>query len=349
MPPDTLDKLSKIKAFKAAGAMLKDFRAARGDKAAEEIGDTLLKKGIVTAGDGIEDIAQKTAAAKAEAGNKIRQVYNQVRNHIGEIAKDTSPQGQKAQALVQKTALSGDDAAARIESRLLKFQKNNLGNTEVKGKMDEILTDLKGLGPDADISDWLSARNSLDDRINYSKKMGELPLLQQQMQAARDEMTKMLQNRVRTLGKVVKDPDLIKTLRASNKEFGQLSTVERFANDRVARDNANRFFSLGDRITSGAGATIGIASGDTPEERIKNGLIGFVSGRVASKYGRHSTALAAAGAKKLSEALKKPAAFAKFGEPLIEAANKSPEDFQALLNSLANNPEFQKLATQGAH
>lgn len=345
--PGSLEKLAKIKAFKAAGAMLKDFRAARGDKAAEEIGETLLSKNIVKAGDGIEDIAAKTSAAKNEAGQTIRGVYGKVRDHINNLAADTSPQGIKAQSLIQKTALSGDEAALRVETRLSKFQKNNLGNTEVKGKMDEVLTDLKALGPDADISDWLAARNSLDDRINYSKKMGELPLLQQQLQATRDEMTKMLQNRVRTLGKVVKDPELITTLRQANKEYGQLATVERFATDRVARDNANRFFSLGDRISSGAGATIGVASGNSPEERIKNGLIGFVGGRVAAKYGRHSTAMAAKGAQTLGKALQKPANFAKYGEPLIEAAKRSPEELQALIQQFAQDPKFQKLSTQG--
>lgn len=339
--PAALEKLSRTKAFKAAGAMLKDFRNARGDRSAEEVGEVLLSKGIVKAGDSIEDIANKTTLAKNEAGQKIRNVYDEVKNRLASMGPNLRPREVK---LLDSTKLNGNKIAGDIRVRLLKDQKSMVGATEVKGKMDEILADITALGDDASIADMLAGRNSLDQRINYGKKMGELPLLQQQMSAARQEITKAIQNRVRAVGVVVKDKSLIKTLKDSNKEFGQLSTVENFATDRIARDNANRFFSLGDNVTSGATGAIGALTGDTPEERLKNGLIGFVGGRLTAKYGRHSTAVAATGAKRLAEALKKPAAFAKYGESLIEAAKKSPQEFQALINQLGKDPEFVKLS-----
>jgi hypothetical protein len=342
--PEMLDRLSKVKAFKAAGAMLKDFRAARGDKAAEEVGETLLNKNIVSAGDTIDDIYTKTTAAKNEAGQKIRNIYSDVKTFLSNSAQNLKP---KEQQLLQMTSLDGKVARTKITNRLNKFQQNKAGATQVQGKIDSVLAEIEKL-PD-DIGDWLEYRNSVDDLINYAKEQKDLPLYQQQLHGVRDEMTKMIQNRVRAVGKIVKDPDMISNLRSTNKEFGQLATVERFAKDRVARDNANRFFSLGDRVTSSAGATIGALSGDTPEERIKNGLIGFVGGRIAGKYGRHSTAMAARGAQALGKALQKPAAFAKFGEPLIEAAKRSPQEFQSLIQQFSQNPEFQKLSTIGAH
>lgn len=343
--PVVLDKIAKVKAFKAAGAVLKDFRNARGDKSAEEIGETLLKKNIVSAGDGIEEIAAKTTAAKTEAGQKIRSIYQRAK----EVIANSANMGAKEKHLLDTTKLDGKVMSAKIRTKLDGYQKNNLGNTEVKGKMDEILTDLESMGDDIDLSDLLSARNSLDDRINYAKKANELPLLQKQMSTARQEITKMIQNRVRAVGAVTKDSKLINELREANKDFGQLSTVERFAKDRISRNNSNNFYSLGDNIQGGAGTVIGVASGDTPEERLKNGILGYVGGRVSAKYGRHSTALAAKGAQKLGEALKKPANFAKYGEPLIEAAKKSPDEFQALLQQFANDPGFQKLSTAGAN
>lgn len=340
--PKTLEKLSKIKAFKAAGAMLKDFRNARGDKAAEEVGETLLKKGIVSAGDSLEDIAGKTVIAKTEAGQRIRDVYSQVKQTLDNPNLILKP---KEARLLDSTKLNGEKIAGDIRVRLLKTQKATVGSSEVKGKIDEILADITALGDDVNIADMLAARNSLDKRINYGKKVGELPLLQQQMSAARQEITKAIQNRVRAVGVVTKDKSLINTLKEANKEFGQLSMVEDFATDKISRENANRFFSLGDRLGSVSGATIGALSGDTPEEKIKNGLIGLATGAVAEKYGRYSLPMISRAAKGLGEALKKPAAFAKYGEPLIEAAKRSPQEFQALLNQLGKDPEFVKLAT----
>jgi hypothetical protein len=347
--PKYLEDLSKIKAFKAAGAMLKDFRQARGDKAATEIGETLLTKNIVNTGDSIEDIVAKTSTAKQETGSKIRQIYGQVKTFINDYKDDMGqPLTEKQKGLLEITKLDGKKMSERIRGRLDQYQKNVLGNTEVKGKMDEILTDIEKIGDDADIADILEARNSLDDRINYGKRMGELPILQKQMHTARDEMTKFIQNRVRVVGKITKNKELIKELKQANKEYGQLATVERFGVDKVARDNANRFFSLGDRMGGSAGATVGALSGDTTEERIKNGILGYVGGKVAGKYGRHSTALAARGAEKLGKALQQPANLAKYGEPLIEAAKRSPQEFQALLQQFSQDPKFQSLGTQGA-
>jgi hypothetical protein len=154
---------------------------------------------------------------------------------------------------------------------------------------------------------------------------------------------------VRVVGKITKDKNLINELRQANKEYGQLATAERVAKDKIARESANRFFSLGDRLTGGAGAAIGASTGNTPEERIKNGLIGLVSGSVAGKVGRYSLPVAARSAQKLGNALKQPANFAKYGEKIIEAAKRSPEEFQALINQFGKDPEFIKLAQpQGA-
>jgi hypothetical protein len=343
--PAVLDKVAKTKAFKAMGAMLKDFRMATGQNAPEEIGDTLLKKNIVSAGDTLEQMAEKAGIARQETGQKIRDVYGKVKESLnylksGPVSKGVSAREQK---LLDMTKLDGKKLADTVNGKLSRGFKNNLDNTQAKERVQSVIENLKGMGDDIDLQDLIDARRNLDESINYSKKLNEQPVVQQQLKTVRDVLHKSIQNRVRVVGKVLKDKELINELKTANKEYGHLATAERVAKDKIARESANRYFSLGDRLTSGAGATIGAATGDSPEERIKNGLIGMVTGAAVGKVGRHSLPVAARTAQKLGEALKKPANFAKYGEPLIEAAKRSPEEFQALLNQLGKEPEFQML------
>jgi hypothetical protein len=81
--PKVLDTVAKVKAFKAMGAMLKDFKMATGQNSPEEIGDTLIKKNIVSAGDTLEDMAKKAAVARQETGQKIKEVYSKAREALG--------------------------------------------------------------------------------------------------------------------------------------------------------------------------------------------------------------------------------------------------------------------------
>lgn len=338
--PETLDKIAKTKAFKAAGAMLKDFRSATGQNAPEEIGETLLKKGIVNAGDTLEAITEKTGVAKKETGQAIRNIYQKVNEFIH---NGTGNLSQKEKRLLDITNLDGKKLADNVRAKLSNTFKNNLDNSEAKKRLLDVVENLEGMGSNIDLQDLLDARINLDESINYSKKIQDLPIVQQQMKLVRDTLHKAIQNRVRVVGRVVKDKELINQLKLANKEYGHLATVQKIAKDKVSRESANRFFSLGDRMTGGAAGLIGAATGDSPEDRVRNGLLGLVGGAAAGKVGRYSLPIVARSAEKLGKALQTPANFAKYGEPLIEAAKRSPAEFQALLNRFGKTPEFQTL------
>lgn len=344
--PKTFDTISKVKAFKSVGAMLKDFRAARGNNSPEAIGETLLSKGIVNAGDSLEDMAEKLTTSKQETGQTIRNIYKGVGDYISGASK-TQQLTPRQIKLLDGTKLNGQKIAGDARVEIIKAFKNNPGNQEAKAKVLSALDDIAAMGDDIDIQDMLESRVNLDAQINYAKKMNDLPIVQQQLKTLRDKLHTAIQTRVRAVGVVVKDKELINQLKTANKEYGHLATAEAIAKDKISRESANNFFSLGDNLSAGAGATIGAASGDSLEDKVKNGLIGFVTGRVASKYGRYSLPMISRASKKLGEALKQPANFAKYGEPLIEAAKRSPQEFQALLNQLGKEPEFAKLATPG--
>lgn len=345
--PETLERAANTTAFKATGAVLKDFRKAFGNNTPNEVGKTLLAKNLIQAGDSLEDIAIKTSGAKQEAGQTIRKVYDQVNKFIKDYTDDAI-EGRKftsrEKALLDSTKLNGTKIAGEARVAVIKAFKNNPGNTEAKNKVLSALDDVAAMGDDIDLADLIESRQGIDTQISYSKQAKELPIVQQQLKTLRDSLHKAIQQRVRAIGVVVKDKKLIETLRTANKEYGQLSTAESAANGRIFRENSNRFFTLGDRIGSLTGGTIGALSGDSPEERVKNGLIGVATGFATEKYGRYSLPVVSRIAKSMGEALKKPAAFAKFGEPLIEAAKRSPQEFQALINQFGKDPEFVKLA-----
>jgi hypothetical protein len=348
--PSKLDAVSKVKAFKAVGAMLKDFRSARGTNSPEAIGETLLKRNIVNAGDSLEDMAQKITTNKQEVGQGIGEIYKRVKSlaqtGIDEVTGlKISP---REQATLSASKLDGTKIAGEARVEILKAFKNNPGNQEAKAKVLSALDDVAAMGDNIDLSDLLESKSNIDAQINYAKKMNDLPIVQQQLKTLRDSINRNIQSHVDTAGKIVKDDELIKSLKGLNREYGHLSTAESVARDKISRESANNFFSLGDNLSGGAGATIGAASGDTLEDKIKNGLIGYATGRVASKYGRYSLPMVSRAAKGLGEALKKPANLAKYGEPLIEAAKRSPQEFQALLNQFGKDPEFAKLAAPGS-
>jgi hypothetical protein len=341
--PKTFDKLANASAFKATGAMLKDFRAAFGKNSADEVGKTLLAKKIVQAGDTLDDIAIKTSAAKQEAGQAIRSVYDKVNTFIkGSGPQQLSP---RQQAVLDSTKLNGTKIAGEARVAVLKAFKNSPGNTEAKAKVLAALDDVAAMGDDIDLPDLIEARMGIDEQINYSRKVGDMPIVQQQLKTLRDSLHKAIQNRVRAVGVVVKDKKLIEELRTANKEYGHLATAEKTVIDRINRTDANNFFSLGDKIVGAAAGAGDVTRAESPEDAVKSLLKGFVVA-TASKYGRtYGPAMLASTSKAFGEALKKPANFAKYGEPLIEAAKRSPQEFQALLNQFGKEPEFIKLAT----
>jgi hypothetical protein len=341
--PEKLSQLANTSAFKSAGAMLKDFRAAFGKNSADEIGETLLNSGVVSAGDTIDDIAAKASQQKQQVGKVIGDTYRKTEEALTQAAQDPNlPRPWKLR--LKATVIDGSRIARDAEAKLLNVNKNDTANSEILSKARASLDNLKKRGKSISMEDLLEIKSNLDADINYSIKAQEAPNIQQQLKVIRDVVNKAAQDRVRVAGGVINNKELINTLKTANKEYGHLATTEKVAKDRISRTEANNFFSLGDKIIGAAAGGGSITSAETPEDMMKSALKGFVVA-LASKGGRtYGNAALASSAKFLSSSLQKPAAFAKFGKPLIEAAKRSPQEFQALFNQFGKDPEFIRLA-----
>lgn len=347
--PALLDKVGNITAVKAIGAIGKDFKKLfRKGGTSHEIGDTLLQNNIVQAGDTLEDIARKALEAKNMSGQKIGSIYKQV----SETVKDTESMAKlspKAKKLLDITALDGSKIADKSLNRINKNLVNELDAPEIKARVVKVLDELRAKGPDIDIQDLQQMKSNLDNSINYDKALSDLPKVQKELKVVRDMISKQIQDRVRVLGKITGKKDLLGQLKAENKNYSHFSKAEAISSNRAREVEGHKWLSLSENLAGGTGATIGAMTGDSPEDRFKNAIIGFAAGASAKKADKFLTPAIANSAKRLSVIMKKPANFAKYTEPLMEAAKKSPEEFQAFINQLGKDPEFTRIVKpQGA-
>jgi hypothetical protein len=346
--PEFSDKIANVAAVKSIGAIGRDFKKLFGGNNAQGIGETLIKKNIVKTGDSIDEIAQKTMAAKAETGKKIGEINEKVNDFI-EYNKTLSGSGFSAREkkLLEISRLDGKKLANIAQVKIEKALKNNLNKTKIMSQVDEYLQNLRNLGDDVSMKDLLDARYSLDDVINYSKEIRDLPAAQQNIKTIRDVLNKAVENRVRVVGKVVKDPTLISDLKAAKSEYGHLSKASSISSNRAKELEGHNYFTFSENIVggiAGAGsASASVAQGDDPLTVLQKGVVGYLAGAAARKTGKYAPQALSKVAKRFSLVMKQPSNMAKYGQPLIEAAKKSPNEFQALFNQLQNDPGFKKL------
>lgn len=80
--PDTVKRFSELKAVKASGAMLKDFRRLMGKDKAEKLGRFMLDNKLVQGADTFESIAKKVGALKEETGAKLGDIYSKYNDEL---------------------------------------------------------------------------------------------------------------------------------------------------------------------------------------------------------------------------------------------------------------------------
>lgn len=127
-------------------------------------------------------------------------------------------------------------------------------------------------------------KGAFDDQINYSRNpLTNEPNKEKVFSGARRELNNIILESIDSID----DKALGDTLRQANADYGMASKVSRIANDRVQRENANKFFGLTDNITGVGGVVASLMTG-TPLAGI--GLVAIK--KIADKYGATTTAVA---------------------------------------------------------
>lgn len=339
--PQAIKGFAEMRALKSSGAMLKDFRKLAGKAKENKVGRFLLDKNIVEAGDSLEDILKKSEALKQANGQTIGDIYRKATEKLSDLNFVKGLSAGKRKAL-EETVIDAEKIANNLRKKITNKLKGKAGSETVLNRINKELDTLAENGSDVNLQDLREIRQSFDELVNWSKQVGELGSLQQSFVTIREGLKEAAEKRLKSLDDVL-DADDLSRLRNANENYSILADITKISKDRIQRDNANRYFSLGDRVTAASGGAIAAASGN-PEEAIKNGLTGLLLGAAAGRVGRTVGGPAAAkAADKLGKLLQKPANFLRFGQPIIDKASNNPEQLGIFLQQLSLDPEFKEI------
>lgn len=246
-----LDKLSNLTAIKQAGGMLKDFRNALKKDKVSELGGTVKK--VMKAGDSVETIAEKTSGLLDDTGKQIGEIYRGIDETLTNPSAKLSPKAVKAATGTPRFNPNTD--VQEIKGLLKEQFGKKVGGKKVLAKMDDVLSDFSGRSDS--LTDALALKGEIDGMINFSKTKSEMPLEQEALVTIRnyirDKTNKYVESVAPSLG-------IKSDIAALNKQYGNAQEVLKMAEDKVARESANRMFSLTDYLAGGVGGGA-IASG----------------------------------------------------------------------------------------
>lgn len=295
---EALKSAAESKAFKAAGAMLKDFRriyGKGGEDKINELGRTIIDNKLISAGDTFKDIAKKSDDLLEATGKQIGQIYD----NVLEAITDSARIGKAPPSIVREIEESGFKPASQKEEILSfvdKFlkQEHPAARTKAMSQVQNILGDLEQIGDNLTPQQQLKIKKSLDSLINYDKDIRDLPATQQAVKKVRDFVADKINKQVELIDNVWPSPQAAQ-LKALNKQYGNIMEIGSIAEDRALRDSANSFFGLRDTIVgSGLGAIGGGAYGASQDGNIDFGRIakgaalglgGALGAKAARTYG----------------------------------------------------------------
>lgn len=309
-----LKRFSENKTLKSAGFQLKDFRKAFGKKKTAELGQTAIDEKLVSMGDDVEKIAKKSETALKKSGAKIGEIYS------------------KADELTTITRGDIQNFNNEFLEEASKRLQGKVGGKEVAQKLENVLEVVRE-NPSPTFGELRKLRSSIDDQINFAKTSNDLPEYQSELMHLRNKVQDLVKKKIGDVS-----PRLSNELTKENKRFSNISEISKISRDKMAREETNAAFGLRERISGGAGGTIGAMIGGVPGA-VAGAALGSISTKVARQYG---TPFVAITANKVARALEKNQnAIGKFSETLIEAAN-NPEKFVATINMLMKDPEFKR-------
>lgn len=309
-----LQDYAERKAFKSSGAMLKDFRQAFDKGRVNELGKTMLDQGLVKAGDTFENVAQKTEALRQQTGSQIGDIYKQIQGKI-----DNPQVNREVQAAGFQPKANLDELKSLIKGKFEGTPGGQAVIARVEGDLDQMAATY---GDKLGIKDALGIKHDWDNEVNFAKRQVDMPKYQQAATMVRNYIRDKMNNQANTVGQLV-GTDLGDQLKAANRSYQNLSEISSIAQDRIARENANRMFGLTDTIAGGAGgalagAAAGALSGDT-RHGAEGAVLGGIGTALLHKAARtYGNPILATGANALSRAAQYTAT------PLGQLANQIP-------------------------
>ncbi len=280
--PENLKSLARGEAVRGSGAMLKDFRALEGKGKTDELGQFMLDKGIIKAGDTVDDVATKASAAKKEAGSSLDSLYKKA------VSKFQEGPG-------EKPLFDAGFNPVRDKEQLLSEVSKSMGNQEGKKSalkrlgdyIDQLAEDHGDKIFDPKMSQ--DVKTEMDKVAGWARNpMTKEPATEGAYKEARRIISKKIDDEIERLGSSAD----VKALKAANADYGNAKQIEQMATDKTLRESANRRVSLTDTIAGGggiaAGAAVGSMTGDSKQATgagLAGGILAGAANHVGRKYG----------------------------------------------------------------
>lgn len=317
------------KILKAIGSAKKDFKSIEARGKASEITKTALDEGLVKIGDDIKDIAQKAEAAQETSKKALGKVYEKadeaLEQSFGPV--DFKPKVQniidaKKRELVSKYAdhIEGDEIIDEVGKYLEKLE----------AKKDLTFGQLRKI------------RQSIDSKIKWTKLNGK-DEFQQELRSLRNEIQDEIGQKLKAL-----DPNLSNQFSTENKKLSNLIEIVDISDAKKAAEKTNASFGLRERLAGQSGTLVGTAVGSAiggPVGAVVGAGVGSTLNSMTTKLARqYGTPFVAITANKIAKKLAaNPRALGKFADPLIRAAEVSPERFVRTVNAIIKDPEYKKI------
>lgn len=336
---ESLENFAGERGFKAAGAQLRDERLANKQFGSpQNIGQQLLKEGIVEPGDNVDRIAEKAAAKAKDYGQQINTYVKRIKDEHGEAPGiDMVAVANKIKSEIGDE-LKGVPFAGSQRERIAKESETLLEPYELKDDTGKIVG-YKSVS----FEDATMLRRKLDAQISKAYKNPNANPFQQEQMKFRKILDEAIDSHLDTLG-----GESSVEFKALKNKYRISRTAQDMAEDKLLRDNSNRFFSPTDYLVGGAGAAAGAAKG-YQEGGVTGAITGGIEGaalgathKLIRERGPSTFAGAAQGiANKIP---KNPEALGKFADVLKGAAARGQGAYQATHNIMyKNNPEYRKL------
>lgn len=275
-------RAAEEKAAKAAGFRKPDLDKAAKQGTLSRTGRNLLDEGVVTAGASPSVIAERIGAKITENESKLAGLIDEVEKKLGnqKFWKGLAPKDRKA---IIEASFKPQKEVEAIQ-KAIQSKYSEIPPAKLQGALDEVQAWLGEKGK------VLGIRSLQDMKVQMNRFLKDSDFWRQPASfskegtlAVRKSLKEGVERKADALAQVLgkKGGDIKKT----NQVLGSLFETEQTIQDRINRLGANRTLSPSDYGMGALGSTLGALSGDSPEDKVKNAMIGF-SLAGANKLGR---------------------------------------------------------------
>jgi len=331
--PGKLSKWAEERAFKASGAMLKDYRKAHGNDRIQAIGRYMLDNGLVKPGMSVDDIAEAAGNLEGKHGKELGNILNQLDD--AEIAMKAGG---------QSVGSSRDEIAKKLESDLIRPQ-NLPGVNDENKVLQELIDEFRSgsSGEKLGILDSQDMKEAIGKQINWKRLLdADIPVKEQFYRRLYTALKEAQESQAGQVAEKTGQANYVATKSAYQND----KDLKKISEDQALRQKANRFFSPSDWGSAATGAMVGAASGDDIESKLKNAAVGATLGGVNKLRRKYGTPLVSQGLDVAGMALSKPMArVARSTAPLAESGSGIAASVVHSINSPSKGSQMSKVAS----